>query len=271
MAKKREKKEEAGSNWMDTWTDLVSLLMCFFVLLFAFSTVDVQMLRAISSYFTGAVIVDFSPLNPSQVFESPVERFGYPGMTDYSVDDPDDEGPESIEGGDKGVDPVLEAVYGVIMGYIGEYGIGAELRLDVNEFTIRIIFDDQVFFNSGDAALLPGASNMIDHIIEMFINVEQDIYRLSVEGHTDNRPINTARFPSNWELSAERALSVMRYIRSDGRIDPRSLKMAGYGEEYPIDTNTTAEGRARNRRVEFIFEVETPDRRERRFEEAGGN
>ena len=76
---------------------------------------------------------------------------------------------------------------------------------------------------------------------------------MRVEGHTDNLPINTPRFPSNWELSTARATSVIRYLIEEENLDPERLSAAGYGEYRPIDANDTPEGRARNRRVDLVI------------------
>ena len=267
MAKKREKMADPGSNWMDTWTDLVSLLMCFFVLLFAFSTVDASLMRAMSSYFNGAVIVDFSPLSPSQAIENPVPQIGHMGIT----------GSEQAEGSENPDDPSwlppddtgLVSLYESIEGFIGSSGLAAVPHLEADEFAVRVIFEDLVFFRSGDATLLPGAHETLDLLIDFFVQHSGEYMKIKIEGHADNRPINTAQYPSNWELSSQRALSVHRYIRNTGRLEPRLITIGGYGEEYPIATNDTEEGRARNRRVEFVIEVERPEWRQRM--PVGGN
>ena len=76
-----------------------------------------------------------------------------------------------------------------------------------------------------------------------------------VEGHTDSRPISTPQYPSNFHVSVYRAANVVSYLIEDGRLDPSRLTATGYGEMHPIDTNETAEGMARNRRVEFVIEA----------------
>jgi chemotaxis protein MotB len=118
-----------------------------------------------------------------------------------------------------------------------------ELR---GKLTVRM--GEKVLFPSGSATISADGKATLRKIAEAFASIHDRIIR--VEGHTDNVPIHTARFPSNWELSAARAIAVVRYLQERG-IDPALLGAAGYGEYQPIASNDTADGRAENRRIEI--------------------
>ena len=105
------------------------------------------------------------------------------------------------------------------------------------------------FFNSGEAHLLPGAAEKIKQTGKVLM---QHGLELRVEGHSDDQPIHTAEFHSNWELSTARALSVLLLLVDDGGFDPKKISVGGYGEYRPVAPNDTAEGRRMNRRVDLV-------------------
>ncbi|AQU84616.1 MAG: OmpA family protein [Halomonas sp.] len=113
--------------------------------------------------------------------------------------------------------------------------------------TLRI--DDSLLFPSGDAVLTPQGQDVLENLITA---LEAFDGQVSVEGHTDNVPISTPRFPSNWELSAGRAIAVVRHLEHQG-IDVSRMRAVGYADTQPMESNATAEGRAANRRVELLL------------------
>ena len=110
-----------------------------------------------------------------------------------------------------------------------------------------------VLFDSGKADLLVDAMPILDTMEDIFYAAGDSLSLVTVEGHTDNVPIHTARFGDNWELSSMRAINVVRYIVDKGRLTPDIFAFSGYGEYKPIATNDTEEGRQQNRRVEFVL------------------
>jgi len=111
------------------------------------------------------------------------------------------------------------------------------------------------FFNSGQAALLPGAAPKLQRIAKVLSLHGLD---LRVEGHSDDQPIHTAQFRSNWELSTARAMAVMTLLVDESGFDPQKISVAGYGQYRPIATNATPEGRKSNRRVDLVVVATTP-------------
>jgi len=122
----------------------------------------------------------------------------------------------------------------------------------VGEGVVRFRISSEILFASGDSALTPAGQAVMDRLLPAF-NQAQD-HTIVVEGHTDNVPINTVRFPSNWELAAARAGSVVRHLETRG-LNPTRLRATGLADTRPIAPNTTAEGRAANRRVEITMEA----------------
>lgn len=135
-----------------------------------------------------------------------------------------------------------------------ELAIGKELQ--DGEVTIRVTPEGFVislkelgFFSSGQATLRPGAAEKIERIAKV---LSQHGFNLRVEGHSDNQPIHTAEFRSNWELSTARAMAVLLLLVNHSGLNPSHISLAGYGEERPIADNATAEGRKQNRRVDLV-------------------
>lgn len=130
-----------------------------------------------------------------------------------------------------------------------------EGRADVRVVGDRFVFQSEVLFDAGQADIQPGGTPDLDALAEALLQLETEIppdinWVLRIDGHTDKRPISNARFPSNWELSAARAISVARYLVSKG-VSPNRLVAAGFGEFTPLDPGDSDEAYRRNRRIEF--------------------
>ncbi|HSE75525.1 MAG TPA: OmpA family protein, partial [Dongiaceae bacterium] len=131
-------------------------------------------------------------------------------------------------------------------------------REDIQIVGDRFVFQSEVLFDSGSADIGPAGKDQLDVLATTLIlllpEIPKDIdWVLRVDGHTDDRPISSSQFPSNWELSTARAVAVVKYLASRGIPDDR-LAAAGFGEFRPIDTSGTEEGRRKNRRIEIKFD-----------------
>jgi chemotaxis protein MotB len=140
-----------------------------------------------------------------------------------------------------------------------EAAIGQEIRnhevvMRVTPEGFVISLKDLGFFNSGQAVLLPGASAKIERIAKVLAQHGLD---LRVEGHSDDQPIHTAQFRSNWELSTARAMAVLLLLVNDSGLDPKKISVAGYGQYRPVADNSTPEGRQMNRRVDLVVVAST--------------
>ena len=112
-----------------------------------------------------------------------------------------------------------------------------------------VTFSEKYMFDSGKADIYPEAKEVIKNIASLLVDEPN---RISIEGHTDNTPINTPEFPSNWELSTKRATNVLKYLLEELKFEPKRLTAAGFGEWHPVAPNDTPENKAKNRRVDLI-------------------
>ena len=245
MARKRKEKSSSGgvAEWFVTYSDMVTLLLTFFVMLYSFSTINAQKWEALVQSLRGNI----------GVLEGGASLDRLPGVDDTSIPQIDLErldGYRKEKEEDKpGQDPFLK-LYEDIQKYVEENEIPAELKLSPTHTEILIRFKDYVLFDVGKSDLKPDARKILDRIASALLHYKDQIDRVRVEGHTDTQPINTMFYPTNWELSADRAVKVVRYFQEHHGFPGNKLSGEGYGEYYPIATNETAEGRARNRRVD---------------------
>lgn len=130
-------------------------------------------------------------------------------------------------------------------------GLGDDVGVFVTEGSVNLRISNEILFASGQADLSAPGEALIDRLAEV---LQEGYYRIAVEGHTDDLPISTARFPSNWELSSARASSVVRRLAAAG-VEPVRLRATGFAETRPLASNINAEGRALNRRVELVLET----------------
>lgn len=233
--------EEGAGEWLTTYADLVTLLMTFFVMLFAMSSMDAQKFREMivsiqKSLGASPAVIELVAPDTKPEEAKPEER---PAL-------PPDIPQELLQDIDKGL-------LSDVQEFVEKTKLGEFIIVYREESRIVIQVEGQVFFASGEAALNPEALPILDDIVTIIQAHPQ--YQVNIKGHTDNIPIATALFPTNWELSAIRATTVLRHL-IDGGVDPRRLTATGYGEVLPIAPNDTPENRSRNRRVEFVLERE---------------
>jgi chemotaxis protein MotB len=234
----REGAEEGPPAWMATFADLAILLLTFFILLLSFANLDAQKFREMLGSVKDAFGVqkqtagDFAARSFT-VLDFPVHE-GAPGRGSWNQ-------------GEATHTPSMDQAVSIIQAQFQELGSAAEVFWEEEGVTVRV--DGKLLFPSGSAQLRPEAAEIMAGMGGLLQKYVFDLYIL---GHTDSVPIETAQFPSNWELSSARAAAALRYLVQGG-IDPGRLVAVGFAESRPIDTNANPEGRARNRRVEFLF------------------
>jgi chemotaxis protein MotB len=265
MRRRSRLAEEPNNHdrWLVSYSDFITVLFAFFVVLFACSYRDSQTVKKLSQ----AIHIGFQQLG---AFSG--------GQSDYGVAYRDialngSPGPVPIQPEQarmayatqkEGAENKTQAS-GVDIGELQkqlEASIGKEIRnheviMRVTPEGFVISLKDLGFFNSGEAVLLPGAAGKIERIAKV---LSQHGLDLRVEGHSDNQPIHTAEFRSNWELSTARAMAVLLLLVNDSGVDPRKVSVAGYGEFRPIADNATADGRQMNRRVDLVVVENTAPR-----------
>jgi chemotaxis protein MotB len=142
----------------------------------------------------------------------------------------------------------LEKLKKQIDQYIASHGLSAELETKLNQSQLMITISDNALFSSGSAEVKPESKELANAISAMLQNYTD--YEIVVSGHTDNQPIATSEFKSNWDLSSSRAIRFMDILLQNNKLKPERFSAIGYGEYRPVATNDTAEGRSKNRRVE---------------------
>lgn len=152
--------------------------------------------------------------------------------------------------GDKGKEHDLSQLLADIQSYLKENQLNDVIVATRTERGVVLVLQEQALFDSGEATVLPDAYPFLNKVGDLLERIPNFV---KVEGHTDNRPISTYQYPSNWELSSARASSVIRYLISNERIDPKRFIAVGYGDTRPIAPNDTAANLQKNRRVEVII------------------
>ena len=259
--------EGGGANWMDTYGDLVTLLLTFFVLLFSMSNIDAAKWQALVGSFTGMSVVGIDPISPEVAFADPIPMIGPKSAAQDEQDDPATDPESATDPDERSIDTNLREMYGIMDNYVRNGGIDAEVIMDEDAYLVRLVINERVFFETASAVVREDAYPVLDKIIEMFKQVEHLYSKLVVDGHADSRPISTAQYPSNWHISVYRAVNVLGYIWQVGELDPTRLAAMGYGEMQPVAPNDTNENMALNRRVEFVAEAGDPNRG---FRDIGG-
>ena len=228
MKKEKEDPEEPTAPfWMLTFSDMVTLLLVFFILILSYSTTELEKFRGAMSSMKGALGIMAE--KGSTVAGKKVEFSRHP------ENDPTQDIKSKIESFQESISKALAE--GLI-------------EIDVSGSGVHIRLGDNVLFGIGKARIKPAAYPILSQIAKIISKDTKEVY---VEGHTDNVPIRTKKYPSNWELSTARAMSVMRYLHQAEGIPMAMMAAVGHGENHPIATNNTKEGRAKNRRVEIFI------------------
>jgi len=230
-SRKCPEQPKGAPAYMSTWGDMCTLLLCFFVMLLAMSTIDPAKFNVAASSFQNAfsgVLESFPTIMISQ--EILIPRMG---------------------GNEQNKRLAIDAAQRIRKAVKTE-NLEDAIKVKVTETGIAIKVADPIGFDIGEADIKPELIGALNHIAQIVGSVEGTAIR--VEGHTDNVPIHTRSFPSNWELSAARALNVVKFLATQGHIDPARLSAIGYGEYRPLVPNTTAENRMQNRRIEIYVD-----------------
>lgn len=228
--KKHHEEHESSERWLLTYADLITLLLGLFVILYAMSKVD-------QGKFQEVVVA----LN--QAFGGKTIMAGNAGITDIPATSAGEAGEDSGESYEQ------EKLAKQIKESLNEYIQNSKIRLNNSSEGLTIHLAEMLLFDPGSAEVKPEAKIALDQLANTISNLSNDI---RIEGHTDNVPINTPQFPSNWHLSIARALNTAYYLMQNG-MNPEKISIVGYSEYKPINSNETLDGRAENRRVDIII------------------
>lgn len=235
MSKKKKKhrhEDHIDESWLVPYSDLLVLLLALFIVLFATSSVDVVKFRAMSESFNavfsgGTGVMD----NPSPTEEDNVDSLG--------------------KGNGKTEQESLLEVQNKVSEYIEENKLEDKLETTLTDEGLLVTISDSVLFESGVAEVRNKDKKIVKEISELLI---MDPSRsIVISGHSDNIPIKTPQFDSNWDLSVMRAVNFMEVLLENDKLKPQWFSAKGFGEFKPVASNKTADGRAKNRRVEILI------------------
>lgn len=251
MALKREPEKHANhERWLVSYADFITLLFAVFVVLYAMGQSDKkkveEVMQAIQQSFGMATAGASAPkvnVIPSQAITvipslkpeikiSPIGR-SRSGQSKARAEEKD-----------------FRQIKSAVEAYLVKQGAQGKVTLEITRRGLIVSLKEAGFFNSGQANIKPEAYEIINTIAEVMTQYNNP---LRLEGHTDNVPISTAQFPSNWELSTARATNGLKYLLKNFDVDANKISATGYAEFRPIADNATSEGRARNRRVDLVM------------------
>lgn len=222
---------EGEARWLITFNDLMTLLLTFFVLLFALSSMDNTRTDRVQKALQSALgVLQKGGMSKVNIVPQLAEVPGEPVSAPSEQQEKQVSVPDLVKG--------LEVEPGVGVSYTAQ--------------RVVIALKESILFASGNAEVSAAAFPLLDKVA---VVIRQFSDPVVVEGHTDNVPIHTERFPSNWELSTARAVSVVEYFVAQAALAPQRLAAAGYGASRPLVANDTPEDRAKNRRVEIVLEL----------------
>lgn len=257
MARKKRQEDSAGAPWMNTFADLMNLLLCFFVMLFAASTVDAdkydQLVKSFSSAFSildgGEGIGEGDLISNGAAQLSNLDE--YDSMMGKASETNEKEETDPLNAYQEKLEEAAQKNYDTISKLAEEKNLDdyVDIGIDENSQFIKISLSGAVLFDSGQINIKKNAIpilNKVGDILKRYNNAQ-----IVIEGHTDNVPISNSTYKNNLWLSTARACTVYEYFINEKGLDPRTLESSGRSEFDPIASNKTEEGRAKNRRVEI--------------------
>ena len=236
--KMRKKSGGGGANWMDTYGDMVTLLLCFFVLLYSMSTISEEKWKML--------VVSFNP-NAAQT------------MTENSGNDGPNADPNELDGSGIGlsqvdIDEDMAKLYELLVTYVAQQNAQDNISVSKGDGYVFVTFNQAVFFDGDSWTLKEESKPLLEMVAGMLSQVSDSVDEVRIMGHTaqgdPNKPNNIA---VDRQLSAMRAATTLAYIQQFCTVDPARMISEGYGQWRPVASNDTAEGRAQNRRVEMII------------------
>ena len=228
----------SGSEWLATFSDTMTLLLTFFILLYSFSTVDAQKLKSLSA----AMQTVLTGQGGTAIFDSNMNSGNVPLVgEDPASEDKLEANPSNGQAKD---------MYSQIKEFVEKNNMQASVQIKEDERGVIIQLRDNILFESGKADLKDNSKSILDKISSLISTFPNNVI---VEGHTDNIPINTFKYESNWELSTARAVNVVKYFVEQKNQNPVRFSAAGYGEFKPVAPNDTADNKAMNRRVNILI------------------
>jgi chemotaxis protein MotB len=263
---------ENEERWLLTYADMLTLMFALFMVLYSISSVNISkyesLQQSLKAAFSGSILSGGKAImqsgSESTTAHTPATA-EVPSIVPLTpnIPKPTDTSAQQISkamlaaSGAQAEQQSFKKLQREMNAYAKSHGFGSEVQtvIDRQGLVVRVL-TDKLLFDSGSATLQSAGLPLLEEIGHL-LNVDQK-HPITVEGNTDNQPIQSSQFPSNWELSTDRATTVVRYLIAHGVQDQR-LSAAGYADLHPLSSNATATGRARNRRVDIVLDRLYPD------------
>jgi len=260
MASRNKNEEEAGGTpeWLLTYSDMVTLVLTFFVMLFSMATIDKQKFEDVATSFRSA----FLTISSGEIFNSNRGKDLIAILEqNNAVDEEELEVNNKREMGGVTEEEIVEAVQALraqklenvkkqVEEAIIKLDLGEHVRIIEEKHAVTLRLDSIILFDLGSAVIKDSGIEILEKLGNMLKELDNDI---TIQGHTDNLPINTRDYPTNWELSTRRATNVVRFLIERCHLDPSRLTAAGNGEYRPVMPNDSEENRQKNRRIDIII------------------
>lgn len=260
MNRRKRKREKGSPRWMVTYSDMITLVLVFFILLFSMSQIDTLKFEQVTDSFKDRAILDFLP--------SAINSDGLGPTNGNIIDIPNSEEADDapsldeshlvdyLKEWEKKEDALAKLIDDVEV-FLGEEGLTDDVTANRTEEGVVLVLQDNILFRPGEAEVLESGQLFLNEIGGLLEGMGNNV---RIEGHTDTTPISNYRYPSNWELSGARASSVIRYLLDEFDLAEERFSLIGYGEVKPVAKNDTSENMAKNRRVEMIIlDVQTEE------------
>ena len=238
MALKKKSGGGGGANWMDTYGDMVTLLLCFFVLLYSMSTISEDNWKAIVQSFNPTAVEDIRATT---------------GAGGPDADNTGETGHESVEEMQEQVEQDMQSLLQAIQEFVQQQNLQDAVTVSQDGGKIFITFSQSVFFDGESAVIRKEAYPILDGVSDMLSSVAESLDEVRVQGHTARAGQGPNNVVNDRTLSSNRAANVIIYIQQHSVVPPSCLVSEGFGEWRPVAPNDTAENRAKNRRVEMII------------------
>lgn len=214
------------SHWMITYSDMITIVLCFFIIFFTFSSSENSALYEVRNSLMTKVneLHDENKKLKEEKKSLSEELFNLKNIDDVETSNED------------------------FIAFLRENNLLDDVSISQNDHELLIRFKDSILFNSGSGDITDEGYLVLDKIADKLNSINNDFV---VEGFTDNVPIKNEKYPSNWELSSARAINVVKFFIDEKLIDDSRISFSGWGERKPIASNDTEEGRSKNRRIEI--------------------
>lgn len=261
MSKRRKRSkhddEHVDESWLLPYSDLLTLLVALFIVLFAGSNVDMQKFQSISNAFNAELTGGTGMFD----YPSPIPQ-GSQGSSDEQAEEEETQvehydDKQELTGLEEKEQEGLAEIQKNINAYVQENGLSDQITTSLTYEGLSLTIRDNILFESGSADVGPDNMKVAQELSKL---LEMDVPRsIIISGHTDNIPIHNSEYESNWELSVMRAINFLKVLLENENLQPELFTTKGYGEFQPIATNETKEGRAKNRRVEVLIQPRTEE------------